>query len=311
MVQTTVDVNVNFLNGESAVIADCVSVNDLRVRIAHRKQLEPPEITVLSCPNGEILVDQFQPVPENVFVILTQHRRSAETWIEAFESYAAFGDKEGCERSLVALIAVDPLCVAQLLLSQVQNGSADCIKTLLTFRNGSSVNTSDGDGNTALILAARKGRKEIVDLLLECSEVDINVEDAFGYNVLHWAVFDGHEDVVRCLLSRKDLRINAHSKSGITPLHNAVRKLRRNVVEMLLARTDVAVNAQSIFGWTPLHCAVHKGEKEVIEMLLAREDVVVNTENCFGLTPLELATRRREMDVIEMLEAKSASQCVI
>ena len=46
-------------------------LDTLNIQIVHRKQLEPPEITVLSFPNGEILVDQFQPVPENVFVILS------------------------------------------------------------------------------------------------------------------------------------------------------------------------------------------------------------------------------------------------
>lgn len=64
--------------------------------------------------------------------------------------------------------------------------------------NKAEVNARSNKGVTPLLLAAAKGQKDVVELLL-ANEAATNTKDDNGETPLHKAAAEGHEDVVELL----------------------------------------------------------------------------------------------------------------
>ena len=60
-------------------------------------------------------------------------------------------------------------------------------------------NTRNGNGRTALIIAAREGNNEYVRLLTAYG-VDVNITDNLGYSALYYASEQGYNEIVEILL---------------------------------------------------------------------------------------------------------------
>lgn len=70
------------------------------------------------------------------------------------------------------------------------------VKELL--ENGVNVNARSNNGNTALILAAVNGHKEIVELLID-KGADVNVKNKYERTALAMAIKEGHKDIADIL----------------------------------------------------------------------------------------------------------------
>ncbi|RAI43674.1 ankyrin repeat domain-containing protein, partial [Rhodoplanes roseus] len=79
------------------------------------------------------------------------------------------------------------------------------------------------DGHTALLVAARDGRTEMVGLLIEAG-ADVNaVEPVFGAVPLHKATYNGRLDITRRLAAAAGVDLDYQGPSnGYTPLHDAL-----------------------------------------------------------------------------------------
>src|SRR5277367_3431489 len=96
-----------------------------------------------------------------------------------------------------------------------RDGDLEKAKALVND-NPSLVFGKNGNGSTPLHLAASKGLKDLVELLL-ANEADANAEDGSGDTPLHLAVMAGHRDVAELLLANK-ARVNVTNDRGKTPL---------------------------------------------------------------------------------------------
>lgn len=76
-----------------------------------------------------------------------------------------------------------------------------------------------------LIEAARNGRLDIVNRLLENPNIDVNAKDYYGYTALIWAADKGRLDIVNRLLQVPYIDVNAKSNHGKTALYYA-RQMR-------------------------------------------------------------------------------------
>lgn len=94
-----------------------------------------------------------------------------------------------------------------------------------------NVDLASDVGETALMLAAYKGK---MDLVQELINRGATINRIGGWTPLHYAAATGKDDVVKLLLS-KGARVNVLTAAGVTPLYMAARLPSRDVVHTLLA----------------------------------------------------------------------------
>jgi ankyrin repeat protein/signal recognition particle receptor subunit beta len=98
--------------------------------------------------------------------------------------------------------------------------------------NKAALNAMDGDGKTALMIAAEKVDVPSLQLLLHAG-ADITLRDKTDRTVLHYAAELGLHDAAMLLLE-KQADADVADKEGNTPLHIAAMKNSSAVVDVLL-----------------------------------------------------------------------------
>ncbi|EFO65685.1 Kinase, NEK [Giardia lamblia P15] len=146
-------------------------------------------------------------------------------------------------------------------------------------RHLSERDRKNSDGETALVLAAREGYKEIIELL------DPTDED--GVTALMRAAAKGDAEMVELLAPvQKGMR----DKNGDTAFMHAFRNKHIDTA-MLLQRYET-------HSWTPLMCAALVGDIEGVKKHILDKD----TRNSEGDTALIIAARAGHEDIVEVLD---------
>jgi ankyrin repeat protein len=182
-----------------------------------------------------------------------------------------------------------------------------------------------GEGEPALLTAARRGRLDVVAALLDAG-ADPNIRERFyGQNAVMWASIENHADVIRLLAARgadvnvradilegeptwrygKDRRngINGEalqnfntnfSQGGLSPLMYAARQGSVDAVRTLI-EVGAEPNAYDPEGFTPLLLAIMNAQYDAAAALIeAGADVNMTTaEN--GQTPLFALADQRSL----------------
>ena len=213
----------------------------------------------------------------------------------------------------------------------VERGMEEMVKTLLTYRADPSI--KDGNGDTALHLAHRKGYRTIANLLLDNfytdadlknadgktalqlyvadgdleiasrllneKNVDPNILDQQGNTLLHLAANEGNLKVVR-LLMQHHASLDILNENGLTPLKLAIRKSHDSIVRALLeAGADPA--KRDGHGDTALHEAVYCSDLQMLRLLAEQSHLAWNLANDAGDTPLHAAATAGHADAVALL----------
>ena len=199
----------------------------------------------------------------------------------------------------IAAIAIS-LAVGLIIFSMTDSPEAALVKaandgSIVVVRrelaNGVDVNAQNEYGYTALMAAAVKGHKEIVELLLDKgANVNLKVTvDKQGFKVfsvtpLYIAALAGQTEVTEFLIS-KGARVNSMVTTKIKDLpgeltesilHETVKKGHIETVKLLLdkgasinklASMPRPGNEYSIIKFTPIDVAVERENDEMIELL--------------------------------------------
>ncbi|MBN3896996.1 MAG: ankyrin repeat domain-containing protein [Nostoc sp.] len=91
---------------------------------------------------------------------------------------------------------------------------------------------SEGKPCSALLIAAYRGHKDIVELLVAAG-ASVDVVDGSGETPLHKASSEGHRDVVELLITN-GAQIDAETKDGCTSLYLAAWNQHREIAQFLL-----------------------------------------------------------------------------
>ena len=203
------------------------------------------------------------------------------------------------------------------------------------------------DGSTALHNAARSGNTQVVEVLVGYPGI-LNIKDGNGYTAIQLAAGSGHIDVVKALLragaetletptAMSPLRLAADGEyAGIVQLllrsgvsHEGIPDGLSSSYERIGRRWDPAFHAAAAKGYlavvevflnekvdpnlggyhrqTPLHKAAGRGQDLVVEALL-RAKADVTRKDADGNTPLHLAALGPHVNIVKRLLAVNSEQ---
>ncbi len=157
--------------------------------------------------------------------------------------------------------------MSESLFDGVAAGDVDRVRKLVVA--GADCNERNGDGATALMLAAYSGNLAMVKTLIEVG-ADVNATDERGWAALTKAVYNADLD--------------------------------RGFADVAQALIDAGANVEAPIGYgvRPLMLAAGYGETAVVETLLhAGADVLARNEG--GLTALMMVKQKHYVDVINLL----------
>ncbi|XP_053693921.1 ankyrin repeat domain-containing protein 27-like [Sabethes cyaneus] len=136
------------------------------------------------------------------------------------------------------------------------------------------------------------------------NRINLNATNGEGYTALHIAAIHGNLDMINILL---DFRVNVtvRTKFGATALHLACRERRVTVVKLLLSRRnrEELVDLKDCRGETPLHYAVEQNQVRIVELLL-RAKADKSLRNLAGKRPIDIARDRLFFNAVNVLERK-------
>ena len=211
----------------------------------------------------------------------------------------------------------------QAFLDAVRAGNEDEVRRLV---QGSPelVDAKDGNGVSAILLAAYHGKREVAAALVDLgAPVDIFEASALGlvdriamliaedparvsayapdgFYPLGLAAFFGHLDAVRALLAAgADVDTMARNSFKVRPVHAAAASRNLDILRAVLeAGGDPNVPQQQ--GFVPLHEAASSGNRAMAE-LLVKHGANPRLANEAGKTSIDLATDKGHPELAEWM----------
>ncbi|QOX79867.1 ankyrin repeat domain-containing protein [Trichlorobacter lovleyi] len=192
------------------------------------------------------------------------------------------------------------LCCALLVLLTLKTTGASPRPVVVT--KNSVVDTPDKDGNTPLMLAAKKGDLARMKTLLS-SGADLHKRNPRGSTALMFAV-DGGLPAVELLL-KKGAKVNDQRYDGMGALSWVVVGNHAATFERLLA-AGASPNILDDRQHTLLHFAAYKGHVALVKRLL---ELKLNPDalDSYSETPLMIAAENGHVEVVRLLVARKAN----
>ena len=169
--------------------------------------------------------------------------------------------------------------------------------------SGMSPNTlAPVSGEPLLLVSIREGSKGVIDLLLAQKSLDLALSAPNGNTALMMAAFKQNKPVVEKLLARGA----AIHGEGWTALHYAAAGGAAGIV-VLLADKGAVLDAVAPNGMTALMLAASEGHPEAVGVLLARgANAAYVNQN--GQSAREAALYRDRPDIVKMIDAHLAGR---
>ncbi|XP_067660836.1 ankyrin repeat domain-containing protein 50-like [Haliotis asinina] len=177
-------------------------------------------------------------------------------------------------------------------------GQFDVMKYVLSL-NSVNVNIRGRGGRRPVMIAAEKGYKEMVELLVR-HKANLLLGDRRGDNTLHRACNGGHFDVVKYILSLNSVDINSRGWNGRRPVMIAAEKGYQEMVE-LLEKHGANLLLSDRRGDNTLHRACCGGHFDVVKYILSLNSVDINSRGWLRRTPVMEAAEKGHKEVVELL----------
>jgi len=244
--------------------------------------------------------------------------------------FVAYLIDHGAQVNSVGAMSQTPLHVAASF------GHDKAVAALLA--RGATLEAKDDYGRTPLLLCARERGQPATTRILVDAGADVNALDRFGSSSLELAAWRGKREVVGLLLARgaafpksgprwqgllslstsqglddlfqrlTDATEDLHTVEASGPwLLNSAAAGGSPEIVALLVKKGFDPAAPGRFGWTPLHYAALNGRTEVARLLIEK-GAPLDARNAMGQTAYNVA-REREMDAVaELLAEKGANR---
>ncbi|CAE7588920.1 ANKRD52 [Symbiodinium necroappetens] len=199
---------------------------------------------------------------------------------------------------------------SQKLIFAAAAGNLEQVERLI-LKEFADVEAKDGDGQTALIAAARAGRLKVVQRLLELrAGIALNAMDASGRTALDHAVENGHKEVVAFMTADVSL---LNFSQGLMPAIQRGDEKSMSLILKAAMPTDgqpwpswADVNMRDVRGQPLLHAGVKSKRPGLLSELLRQPGLEVNSQDRYGRTALDLAVANGEEEMAFLLQKKGA-----
>jgi len=202
------------------------------------------------------------------------------------------------------------------LMEAARYGYEDLVQAMLERSGVDSmfINLANYQGDTAIFIAARENRTQIVTLLLKYG-ADINIQNMDGETLLTIVTENNNTDLFKILV-REGADINIPNDTpGETPLLCACRLGNMDIVQFLLSRhrrrkCRLSMELQNNDGDTALILATKEGYSDIVNTLLSflssteeksHRSKCINIQNTHGNTALIHAVRRNHLGMTTAL----------
>ncbi len=144
----------------------------------------------------------------------------------------------------------------------------------LIGREDGSVNVRDCESATPLLVAIRHNRFDVVNALLDSSEVEVSANNAKYGTALHLSVLKGWWELCERLIAHPSLDPNAKDNNGNTVLHLLFAIFGQEPIIISKLCTSILnnpftdVNTRNANNMTPLHYAAKKNQRQAIQFAL-------------------------------------------
>ena len=199
----------------------------------------------------------------------------------------------------------------QSVVQAAGKGNISRVKHHVNKRGRAVLFEKEPGGWTALHKAARKGKLEVVEYLIE-QQADLESIDASMSTPLHCACWKGQVEVVEKLLEMKANPL-AVTESGWNAIHSAAFRGHAPVVKVLLENTNINSAQRDLQGFTAIELTEVDAVAELLEeagyralqgVLESEEEELfleVDGEEERSAADIEDAGRRQGVDVYAML----------
>ncbi len=185
--------------------------------------------------------------------------------------------------------------------------------TKLLIEKGINVDVIDNENRTALHIACGCGNEIMIRRLLEVP-IDLNKVDRNGLTPLLVAALKGKAEVIRLLLSKQDIKKTVTSgkyNTSLCParasaLSLAARGGHLAAVRELLTDAEICQTINDADGnWTtPLMEACKRCDFRIVELILRFDSIDLNKRDSFGNSGLDLASVRGDVDSTKLIIQK-------
>jgi ankyrin repeat protein len=180
-------------------------------------------------------------------------------------------------------------------------GKGDLKAVQLFLVAGIDGNSQDATGSTALMVAAKTGRIDVVNKLLE-QKLNLDLQNKQGETALMLAAANNQADIAKLLL-KKNADPNLQDQRGWSALMKAVYQGNTACVEALAGQSHQEVNRA-------LLVAALAGQRDIVQVLL-KNGAEVDTRADDGRTPLMLAAGKGDNDLVSALLADGADPTLV
>lgn len=164
-----------------------------------------------------------------------------------------------------------------LLCIAVENDDLDLVNFLLE-NTQIDPNRKNPDGFTLLEIAVNNKRLNVIRSLLKNEKIDATVKDARGRSLVYGTVISGNADVLKALIECPRVAFNEATKTEFSiyraPLLEALNRGHFYMAICLIKHPKININIKDENGVTPLYSAAKKGSLSIVNMVLNHPSII-------------------------------------
>lgn len=193
------------------------------------------------------------------------------------------------------------------LIMAVKNGFLEMVKILTASINLRTLNHFNDEGKTALMIAAAMEDSTILQEILKFKDLEVNEKRLYvqGDTALMISARLGLSENVEILLNAGANAL-VQNNNGSTALHLAAKRGDEKIVKLILAHHEKSAIIADSNGFYPLMYAAKFGQESVVKLLLPHSEAIINETSKNGKSALVYAALTYKMPICSALLAAGA-----